>query len=132
SFGLARREHAGARPDIGQGGRRSMREERIDRAEVFVVGPEVERYTWAEGMTDQYMVNIILRLTTKSGLEGVAGAAMITSHGFDRSVGETLRVVLPDIIGQTPAQREEPLHPPPNLGTPPGPPAPFLTHLPPP
>ncbi len=28
-----------------------MKEERIDRAEVFVVGPETERYTWAEGMT---------------------------------------------------------------------------------
>ena len=38
---------------------------RIDRAEVFVVGPEVERYTWAEGMSGQYMTNIVLRLTTK-------------------------------------------------------------------
>ena len=95
-----------------------MRQERIDRAEVFVVGPEVERYTWAEGMTDQYMVNIILRLTTKGGLEGVAGAAMITSHGFDRSVGETLRVILPDVIGQTPAEREDLWHRLRNLGTP--------------
>ena len=95
-----------------------MRQERIDRAEVFVVGPEVERYTWAEGMTDQYMVNIILRLTCKSGLEGVAGAAMITSHGFDRSVGETLRVILPDVIGQTPAEREDLWHRMRNLGTP--------------
>ena len=95
-----------------------MKEERIDRAELFVVGPEVERYAWAEGMTGQYMVNIILRLTTKSGLEGIAGAAMITSHGFDRSVGETLRVVLPDVIGQTPAEREELWHRMRNLGTP--------------
>lgn len=45
-----------------------MINERIDRAEVFVVGPDTERYTWAEGMSDQYMVNIILRLTTSSGL----------------------------------------------------------------
>ena len=28
-----------------------MKDMRIDRAEVFVVGPDVERYTWAEGMT---------------------------------------------------------------------------------
>ena len=28
-----------------------MKEHRIERAEVFVVGPDVERYTWAEGMT---------------------------------------------------------------------------------
>ena len=76
-----------------------MQDQRIDRAEVFVVGPDVERYTWAEGMSDQYMVNIILRLTAKSGLQGIAGAAMITPHGFDRSVGETLRYLLPDVIG---------------------------------
>jgi L-alanine-DL-glutamate epimerase-like enolase superfamily enzyme len=95
-----------------------MRDEQIDRAEVFVVGPDVERFTWAEGMSDQYMVNIILRLTTKSGLEGVSGAAMINSHGFDHSVGETLRYLLPDILGQTPAEREGLWHRMRNLGTP--------------
>lgn len=95
-----------------------MRSSRIERAEVFVVGPDVERYTWAEGMTDQYMVNIVLRLTTQDGLEGVAGAAMITAHGFDRSVGETLRYLLPDLIGQTPAEREALWYRLRNLGTP--------------
>ena len=55
-----------------------------------MVGPDVERYSWAEGMSGQYMVNIILRLTAKSGLQGISGAAMINAHGFDRSVGETL------------------------------------------
>jgi L-alanine-DL-glutamate epimerase-like enolase superfamily enzyme len=95
-----------------------MRKERIDRAEVFVVGPDVERYTWAEGMSGQYMVNIILRLTTQSGLQGIAGAAMITSNGFDRSVGETLRYLLPDVIGETPAEREDLWHRMRNLGTP--------------
>src|SRR5918994_7323075 len=95
-----------------------MKEHRIDRAEVFVVGPDVERYTWAEGMADQYMVNVILRLTASSGLEGTAGAAMITSHGFDRSVGETLRYVLPEVIGKSPADREALWHQMRNLGTP--------------
>ena len=95
-----------------------MKSERIDRAEVFVVGPDVERYTWAEGMTGQYMVNIIVRLTTASGLEGIAGAAMITANGFDRSVGETLRYLLPDLIGETPAEREAIWHRMRNLGTP--------------
>jgi L-alanine-DL-glutamate epimerase-like enolase superfamily enzyme len=95
-----------------------MRNERIDRAEVFVIGPDVERYTWAEGMTGQYMVNIILRVTTRNGLEGMAGAAMITSNGFDRSVGETLRYLLPDLMGETPAEREGLWHRMRNLGTP--------------
>lgn len=95
-----------------------MKEHRIDRAEVFVVGPDVERYTWAEGMTDQYMVNVILRLTASSGLQGLAGAAMITSNSFERSVGETLRHLLPGIIGQSPADREALWHRMRNLGTP--------------
>jgi L-alanine-DL-glutamate epimerase-like enolase superfamily enzyme len=95
-----------------------MKEHRIDRAEVFVVGPEVERYTWAEGMTDQYMVNVVLRLTAASGLQGIAGAAMITPHEFDRSAGEALRTVLPDVIGKSPAEREGLWHRMRNLGTP--------------
>ena len=66
---------------------------------MFVVGPETERYAWAEGMAEQYMANTILRLTTSGGLEGVAGAAMCSSHGFDRSVGETLRYLLPEVMG---------------------------------
>jgi L-alanine-DL-glutamate epimerase-like enolase superfamily enzyme len=96
----------------------AMQHHIVDRAEVFLVGPDVERYTWAEGMSDQYMVNIILRLTAKSGLQGIAGAAMITPHGFDRSVGEALRAVLPDIIGTSPAHREALWHRLRNLGTP--------------
>jgi L-alanine-DL-glutamate epimerase-like enolase superfamily enzyme len=95
-----------------------MREHRIERAEVFVVGPNVERYAWAEGMSGQYMVNVILRLTAASGLQGIAGAAMITSHGFDRSAGEALRTVLPEVIGASPADREALWHRMRNLGTP--------------
>jgi L-alanine-DL-glutamate epimerase-like enolase superfamily enzyme len=95
-----------------------MKEHKIDRAEVFVVGPDVERYTWAEGMTDQFMVNVILRLTTSGGLQGIAGAAMITPHGFDKSVGEALRAVLPDVIGESPADREGVWRRLRNLGTP--------------
>ena len=76
-----------------------MRDLVIERAEVFVVGPETERYAWAEGMSEQFMANTVLRLTTRGGLEGVAGAAMCSSHGFDRSVAETLRYLLPEVIG---------------------------------
>ena len=95
-----------------------MKDLKIDRAEVFVVGPETERYTWAEGMSEQYMANIILKLTTAGGLEGVAGAAMITSHSFDRAAGETLRWVLPDVIGASPGDRETIWHRMRTLGTP--------------
>jgi L-alanine-DL-glutamate epimerase-like enolase superfamily enzyme len=78
----------------------------IDRAEVFVVGPDVTRYTWAEGMAGQFMANIILRLTTRGGHQGIAGAAMITPHCFDTSVGESLRSMLPNVIGRSCLERE--------------------------
>jgi L-alanine-DL-glutamate epimerase-like enolase superfamily enzyme len=78
----------------------------IDRAEVFVVGPDTERYIWAEGMSEQFMTNTIVRLTTKGGAVGIAGAAMINPHHFDRSVGETLRFLLPDVIGRNALARE--------------------------
>ncbi len=93
-------------------------DETIDRAEVFVVGPDVDRYSWAEGMTGQYMANIIVKLTTKGGLEGLAGAAMITPHGFDRATGETLRHLLPDVLGRHFGERERLWHEMRNLGTP--------------
>ena len=90
-----------------------MKDNRIDRAEVFVVAPEVERYTWAEGMTDQYMANVILRLTAASGLQGIAGAAMITSARF-RPLGRARRcaTVLPDVIGRDPRGARGALVPP--------------------
>ena len=37
------------------------------------------------------MDDVKKKLTTAGGLEGIAGAAMISSHTFDRSVGETPR-----------------------------------------
>ena len=78
----------------------------IDRAEVWVVGPETERYAWALEMPDQFMCNTILKLTTAGGLEGVAGAAMCSSHAFDRSIAETLRYLLPEVISRTALERE--------------------------
>ncbi len=83
-----------------------MRDLAIDRAEVWVVGPETERYAWALEMPDQFMSNTILKLTTAGGLEGVAGAAMCSSHTFDRSIAETLRYLLPEIMGRTALERE--------------------------
>jgi L-alanine-DL-glutamate epimerase-like enolase superfamily enzyme len=79
----------------------------IERAEVHVVGPKTERYAWASDMPEQFMSNTIVRLTTRGGLEGVAGAVMCTSHAFDLSIGETLRYLLPEVIGRSPLERED-------------------------
>jgi L-alanine-DL-glutamate epimerase-like enolase superfamily enzyme len=78
----------------------------IDRIEVIVVGPETQRYAWAQGMPEQFMTNTMLKITTKGGLEGIAGAPSFSSYNFDRSVAETLRAMLPPMIGQSPLDRE--------------------------
>jgi L-alanine-DL-glutamate epimerase-like enolase superfamily enzyme len=78
----------------------------IESAEVFVVGPETERYAWALDMPEQFMTNTILRLRTKGGLEGIAGGPSYTDYDFDRAVAENLRPLLPKLIGASPVDRE--------------------------
>ncbi|WP_342643316.1 mandelate racemase/muconate lactonizing enzyme family protein [Rhodoligotrophos ferricapiens] len=95
-----------------------MKDLTIDRADVYTVGPDTERYTWAHDMPEQFMPNAILRLRTRGGLEGVAGAVMITSHQFDLSVAETLKYLLPEVIGRSPLEREALWHQLKTLNTP--------------
>jgi L-alanine-DL-glutamate epimerase-like enolase superfamily enzyme len=78
----------------------------IERVSVYVIGPDTERYAWASDMHAQYMTNTLLRATTRGGLEAVAGVSSYTEFGFDRAVAETLRPMLPHLIGATPDRRE--------------------------
>lgn len=83
-----------------------MKSLEIDRIEVFAVGPEVARYRWVWNMAEQFMTHTILRVYTKGGLEGVAGAISFSEHGFSSAVAETLRRMVPDLIGASPLERE--------------------------
>jgi len=74
--------------------------------QVYAVGPETERYTWATNHTAQYVTNTIARITTKGGLEGVGGAMSVTEFGFSAAVAETMRSMLPLLIGASPLERE--------------------------
>jgi L-alanine-DL-glutamate epimerase-like enolase superfamily enzyme len=78
----------------------------IDRIEVYAVGPEVARYRWVWDMNEQFMTHTILRVFTRDGLEGVAGAISFSEHGFSSAVAETLRRMVPDLIGASPLDRE--------------------------
>jgi L-alanine-DL-glutamate epimerase-like enolase superfamily enzyme len=83
-----------------------MKDLEIDRIEVYAVGPETARYRWVWNMAEQFMTNTIIRVFTKGGLEGVAGAISFSEHGFSSAVAETLRRMLPDLIGASPLDRE--------------------------
>jgi L-alanine-DL-glutamate epimerase-like enolase superfamily enzyme len=84
-----------------------MKDLEIDRVQVYAVGPETERFTWASNHTAQYVTNTIIRITTRGGLEGVAGAMFVTEFGFTAAVAETVRRMLPLLIGTTPFDREK-------------------------
>ena len=75
---------------------------KIDRVEVLAVGPEVQRVTWFEGLPEQFMTNTVVRIYTDDGLEGVGGVSNYTSYDFDRYTIETLRHMIPALIGLDP------------------------------
>ena len=79
---------------------------RIDRVEVRVVGPEVQRFTWSHDLPEQYMTNTVVRIITDDGVEAVGGVSNYTSYGHDRYTAETLRHMIPALIGRNPLQRE--------------------------
>jgi L-alanine-DL-glutamate epimerase-like enolase superfamily enzyme len=78
----------------------------IERVEIAVVGPDTTRYVWASDMGEQFMTNTLVRLTARDGLEGIAAAPSYTEHTYDVSVAETLRPLLPRLIGSSPLTRE--------------------------
>jgi len=53
------------------------------------------------------MTNTIVRIFTDDGAEGVAGVSNYTSYQFDRYTAETLRHLVPILIGKNPLNREQ-------------------------
>ena len=78
----------------------------VERADVVVVGPPVAQARWADDLPPQYATHTILRLRTSDGVEGVAGAASYTGHGWSTAVAETLRTIVPDVLGVSALDRE--------------------------
>jgi L-alanine-DL-glutamate epimerase-like enolase superfamily enzyme len=79
---------------------------KIDRVEVRVVGPKVQRYTWSHDIPEQYMTNTIVRLYTDEGVEGIGATANYTSYDYDRYTAEAIRHMIPVLLGKDPLKRE--------------------------
>jgi L-alanine-DL-glutamate epimerase-like enolase superfamily enzyme len=75
---------------------------KIERVEVRVIGPEVQQFTWFEGQPPQYMTNTVVRIFTDEGVEGVGGVTNYTSFDFDRYTAETMRHMIPLLVGADP------------------------------
>ena len=78
----------------------------IEHVEVYAVGPDVPRVRWAFDQTKMYQANVVVRLLTREGVEGIGGAIAYTEHDFDRSLAEALRFLLPEVIGMSALDRE--------------------------
>jgi L-alanine-DL-glutamate epimerase-like enolase superfamily enzyme len=79
---------------------------RIDKVEVRVVAPQVQRYTWSHDLPEQFMTNTLVRVFTDAGVDGLGGVTNYTSYDYDRATAETLRHLIPILVGKDPLQRE--------------------------
>ena len=79
----------------------------IERVEVLAVAPQVQKFTWSHDIPEQHMTNTIVRIFTDEGLEGVGGVSNYTSYDFDRYTTETMRHLIPALVGKDPFAREQ-------------------------
>src|SRR5207253_3627461 len=77
----------------------------IDRIEVRAVGPDVKRFKWGE-LPEQYATLVIVRIFDKDGLEGIGATPAYSSGRFDVSILETLRPLVPRLLGEEALSRE--------------------------
>ncbi|MEQ6887715.1 mandelate racemase/muconate lactonizing enzyme family protein [Halomonas sp. CS7] len=72
----------------------------IESVEVRVVGPDVPRHRLAGDMQEVFETLTLTRLTSASGLVGISGVTTYSEHDFDRTLGESIRLLGPELIGR--------------------------------
>lgn len=78
----------------------------IERIESRAVGPDVDRYSWASDLDQQYGTLTIVRAFDDHGFEGIGATPSYSTGRFDLSILETLRHLAPRVVGSDPLQRE--------------------------
>lgn len=73
---------------------------------VRVVAPPVVRHTWAHDLPEQYMTMTLVTIRTDSGIEGNGSTTTFTAFDFDRTIVETIRPLIPVLVGANPLARE--------------------------
>jgi L-alanine-DL-glutamate epimerase-like enolase superfamily enzyme len=71
----------------------------IERINVYAMRPDVERFSWADTLPDQYMTATIVRVFDDSGSEGVGTTPSYSRSAVDLGVYEALRVLAPRVLG---------------------------------
>ncbi|SEN11281.1 L-alanine-DL-glutamate epimerase [Pseudomonas sp. ok272] len=78
----------------------------IDRVEVFACVPPVRGSTWTPEQPEPCTTHTFIRVTTRDGIVGVAATDSYTSHHADAVLAETLRDMIPDLLGRSALERE--------------------------
>lgn len=79
---------------------------KITEVTVRVIAPPVVRHTWAHDLPEQFMTMTLITLRTDAGIEGSGCTTSFTAFDFDRAIAETLRPLLPVLIGANPLAPE--------------------------
>ncbi|TQR21239.1 mandelate racemase/muconate lactonizing enzyme family protein [Psychrobacillus vulpis] len=80
---------------------------KIDKVEVFVVVGPNANYKTSSHYSDLTITNTIVKIQTSDGYEGYGGAISWTEAGVDKSLAESIRHLIPFLIGKSALQREE-------------------------
>ena len=83
---------------------------KIERIEVFVVGPEDVHYTWSHDIPGIYQSNTIIKIYTDSNIIGEAGVWNAAYFEYDRYTAESLKHLLPILIGRNPLEKDDILY----------------------
>ena len=83
---------------------------KIEKIEVFVIGPEDTHYTWSEDIPEIYQTNTIIKIHTDTDIVGEAAVWNATYFDYDKYTAESLKHILPILIDKNPLDRESILY----------------------
>ncbi len=83
---------------------------KIEKIDVFVIGPEDIHYTWSHDIPPIFQSNTIIRIYTDNNVIGEAGVWNAANFDYDKYTAESLKHLLPILIGQDPLDKEKILH----------------------
>ena len=80
---------------------------KIEKIELFVIVPEDKHYSWSEDIPEVFQSNTILRIYTDNNVIGEAGVWNAANFDYDKYTAESLKHLLPILIGQDPLDKEK-------------------------
>ena len=83
---------------------------KIEKFDVFVIGPEDTHYTWSEDIPEIYQTNTIIKIHTDTDIVGEAAVWNATYFDYDKYTAESLKHILPILIDKNPLDRESILY----------------------